>query len=418
MAAPALPVVVAARPAWHDVLLAVLAAVLGYGLSCLLVAPGPAPLTFGDQWRLMSEAPLELRGQFPHRILAPALAHVAGMGGERFVLFARGLAVLLLAMVFLFCRRRGAAVVDAALVTTAIALTAAVQMYKQHWVGFVDPLCYSLFFACWLAARRTVLFWALFFANLMNHELAAFLLPWLWFVRREVGGDRRADLLGGATALGLYGAFYLWVRAAAPAQKYGADYFAQNPLFPGGTVVVVLLALVHLVVAFGPVLAVLGWHQVRAPGRERWHTWLVVGGVLAIFCIAFDWARHSNLVVLPLVLASVRFLAAGHRALYAGLVALGAALMAWLPPWTSGWPTSALADVGLWARTHVIVTNPATGEPIAGSLRAVLTEWLPEVWPVLAAVLAILAVIWLAGVAFARWRPAPPAVPVTADRAV
>src|SRR5262249_9099558 len=158
---------------------------------------------FGEQWQSMSEAPFELRGQFPQRMLAPLLAHVVGMGGEHFVAFVRGLAVLLLATVCFFCRRRGASFVDASLVTLAVAVTATIQMYKQHWVGFVDPLGYTLFFWAWLAAPRPAVVWGLFLANLLNHELAVFLLPWLWFVRRHADGRWLVDAIGAAAAIGL-----------------------------------------------------------------------------------------------------------------------------------------------------------------------------------------------------------------------
>lgn len=393
----------ATTSALRDVLLGLLVGALCYGISCVLVAPGAVAITFGTQWQDMSVAPFELRGQFPHRMLAPLLAHCVGMGGDAFVLFVRGLAVLLLGTVFFFCRRQGSAVVDALLVTFAVAVTATIQMYKQHWVGFVDPLGYTLFFWMWLAARRPVVFWGLFLANLFNHELAAFLLPWLWFVRRCAAGSRRADVLGAGLALAIYAAFYFWVKANAPAQLYSVDYFAEHPLFPGGTFVVVSLALVHLVVAFGPVLAVLAWHQhVREHGRERWHLWLVLAGVLAIFCIAFDWARHTNLIVLPFALASIRFLAAGYRVWYVGLVALGVALMLWVPPWSpTAWPTHAMAAMDLWLRTGVVVV--IDGDYFPGSLRAAALHWLPEVAPTFAVIGAIFAAIWLTGWWFARW---------------
>jgi hypothetical protein len=421
MPATALPSSTAGAPSspWRDALLALAIAAACYALSCVLVPPAAAAKSFGEQWASMSEAPFELRGQFPQRLLTPLLAWATGMGGARYLLFTRGLCVLLLAVVALFCFRRGARALDALLVTAAVALTAAVQMYKQVWPGYVDPLGYSLFFAMWMLAKRPAVFWTLFLANLGNHELAVFLLPWAWFVRREAGGDRRADALGAVLAVGAYGAFYLWVKAAAPQQRYNADYFFANPMFPGGTVVIVVLALTHLAVAYGPVLAVLGWHQhTRSHGRERLHLWLVLGGMLAIFCIAWDWRRHANLIVLPLVLASLRFVGAGHRAVFVALVAAGAALMTWVPPWTDGaWPTSVLADMGTFQRTGAAVINPKTGEPMGGPLGNVLTVWLPELAPFVLAIVAILAAIWIAGALFARWRPtAPP--PATADRAV
>jgi hypothetical protein len=230
------------------------------------------------------------------------------------------------------------------------------------------------------------------------------LLPWAWFVRREANGSVRADVIGAGLALGLYGSFYLWVKAVAPQQKFHAGYFFDNPIFPGGTVVIITLAIVHLVVAFGPILAVLAWHQHARPrNRERAHLWLVGGGILAIFCIAWDWSRHCNLIALPLVLASLRFLAAGHRLVYTGIVALGVGWMAWITPWSGfAWPMSAMANVQLLLDTGVGRNNPATHEPMGGALSDVLTKWVPAVAPVLAQILAILAAIWLAGAWFAR----------------
>jgi hypothetical protein len=387
------------RPSATTLLWALLVGAACYLVSCALVAPTDDPHGFGIQWRDMSERPFELVGQLPHRILTPLLAHVTGCGGDRYVPFTRGLTVLMLAVVCLVARRRGAMWVDALLVTLAVAVTAPVQMYKQHWVGYADPLCYTLFLLAMLAARRPAVFWGLFLLNLLNHELAAFLLPWLWFVRRRAGGDWRHDVLGAGAALALYAAFYLWVRANGPQQLYNADYFLANPLFPGGTFVVWLLAMVHWTVAFGPVLAVLAWHvHGRAHGMERLHFWLVLGSVLVIFCIAFDWARHSNLILLPFVVASVRWLdgSNGRRLAYVGLTAVAVLLFVLVPPWApDAWPTHAMANIDLLLRTGMVVPN---GNNIGfGSLSSAVGQWLPEVWPMLLAIAAILAAIWALG---------------------
>ncbi|MCA3009250.1 MAG: hypothetical protein INH34_12820 [Phycisphaerales bacterium] len=387
----------------RDLAVAAVVGALAYAVSCVVIVPGDVAKGFGIQFQALSTDPPALLGQFPQRVLGPLLAWLCGMGGDGFVSFCRVYAVFLLATVFFFCRRRGAADVDAGLVTLAIALTAAVQLYKDHWVGYPDALGYALFFWSLLAAGRGApLFWGLYLLNLLNHELAAFLLPWLWVVRRQAGAPWRGDALGAALAVGLYGAWYLYVKAAAPGQVFNASYFADHPLFPGGSVVVWLMALVHLVTTFGPVLAVLAWHQHRREhGRERLHLWLVAGGVFVIFCIAFDWARHSNLVVLPLVLASLRFLAAGHRALYAGLVALGCGLMLWIPPWApNAWPTDAIANTSVLVETGMIVIKDSDYFP--GTLDSALCRWLPRVWPMLMAVLAVGALIWGLGWALAR----------------
>jgi hypothetical protein len=385
--------------------LALLAGGLAYGVACLLVRPSGAVFGFGSEYQAMSERPFALVGALPQRLLAPLLAHVLWLDGAHYPLFAHGLEALVPATVFLLCRRRGARTVDAGLIALAVALTAPVQMYQRHWVGYPDPLGYALFFAALLAARRPVLFWGLFLANLLNHELALFLVPWLLYVRREAGGAWRADLLGLCAALAMYGAFYLHVKARAPDQVYGADHFLAHPLFPGGTFVVVLLALVHLLVAFGPVLVAVAWHQHARAGeragwaRERWHLWLVLAGIGAIFCTAFDWQRHANLIVMPFVIAALRFTAAGHRALFAGLVALGAALMSWISPWDPvTWPTQPLLQAA-YAEGVVVLGHPGYG---FGSLDAALGGWLPAVAPILGVCLVLLALVWLAGAWLAR----------------
>jgi hypothetical protein len=259
-----------------------------------------------------------------------------------------------------------------------------------------------------------VLVWSLFFGNLLNHELAAFLLPWLWVVRRQAGGSPRADLVGAGVALALYAAFYLYVRSAAPGQLYSAAYFAKHPMFPGGSFIVMVLAITHVAIAFGPVVAVLGWHQhTAARGRERLHLWLVLAGILGIFCIAYDWHRHSNLLVLPLVIASIPFLAAGHRLAYCALVAAGALMMLIWPPWqANGWPMDRMATVELWHRTGTIVLHPETGEPMGCSLSAALTSYFPEVAPYFFGFVAALASFWFVGFGLARWRSSTPPAPI------
>jgi hypothetical protein len=380
---------------------------LAYVLSCVIAPAGDVAKGFGEQWKIIAEDPTALPSMFPHRMLAPLLAWLSGFGGEHYVLFVRGLAVVLLATVFFFGRRRGLAAIDATLVTLAIALTASIQLYKDHWVGYPDPLCYALFLGNLLAARRPSLFWAIWFFNLTNHELAVFLLPWLWFVRREAGGRMSHDVIGAGAALGIYGAYYLAIKANAQ-QLFSYEYFTNHPLFPGGTVVVLALALVHLVVAWGPVLAVLAWHQhTHTHGRERWHLWLVGAGIVVIFCIAFDWARHSNLVLLPLVLASVRFLQAGHRLAYAGLVALGAGLMLWIPPWApTAWPTDAMANIALLTESGMVIGHPPRfpGDLNVqfGGVSTALGSWLPRVWSLWLAIAAIAAGFWLTGWWLAR----------------
>lgn len=390
-----------------DLLLAIAIGAIAYLGSCLLVPPDATSKGFGIQWEMMSQDPFGLVGQLPQRILAPLLGWLSGCGGPpNYVPFTRGLAVFFLATICFFARRRGANWLDAALLVGAVALTSPIQMYKWHWVGYSDPLQYALCFWMLLASKRSApLFWGLYLLNLLTHELALFLLPWFWFVRRDAGASLRADVVGAMLSVGAYLGFYQWVKATAQQQAYSADYFLSHPLFPGGSVVVLALAAVHWVVAFGPILAVIAWHQHRPEfGRERRHLWLVLAGIVVIFCIAFDWNRHSNLIVLPLVLAGLRFLAAGHRVAFVALAALGAVLMAqtkWNPWPPVSWPTHTVVDPAIQNGVVILLPDGSYG---FGPLRAALQGWLPVVWPTLAAIGGIGAAIWGFGWFLARRR--------------
>lgn len=383
-------------------LVALLVAGAAYAVSCLLVPLHREPLGFGVQWQMMSSSPFELLGQFPHRLLAPVLAYVLGLGGPGYLAFVRGLTVLMLAVVFLYCRQKQSRVIDAALITLAVALTGPVQTYKLNWVGYSDPLCYTLFFLMAMNARHTAVFWSLLLLNLFNHELAIFLVPWAWFLRQRAGAPWRRDLVWLGSVVAIYAVFYLAVRAIAK-PLFSIDYFVAIPLFPAGTLGVCVLAMTHCTFAYGPLLAVLAWHQrVAAYGRERLEPWLVLAGIAAIFCIAYDWSRHSNLIVLPFVLASVRFLAAGHRAVFAGLLA-ASTLLSWaIDPWPiTWWPLTERVLQPLFD-SHVVRVYEDHYE--FGTLSDFFFGWLPLVWPTLLSIAGMLAAIFAAGVAFAGWR--------------
>ena len=388
-----------------QLLSAVVCGWIAYTLSCWLVPPVGGALGFGLEWQLMSEDPFRPRGLFPHRALVPFLAWLSGLNGESYIDFTHALhAVMLMSVFFVVMRLRGL-YLDALLVTFAVAITAPVQMYKLHWSGYTDPICYTFFLWMIVAARKPVVMWSLLLVNLLNHELAVFLVPWLWFLRRREDSRWQLDAVCLGAVLTAYATFYFWVKANV-VETYSVDYFLANPLFPGGSLVVWNLAAVHYTCAFGPVLAVLAWHQhtTRQIG-ERWHLWLVGLGIFVIFCIAFDWARHSNLILLPLIFAACRFLAVGNRnrLAFAVLLLLTQVLFWIVPPWAStAWPTNAMVEPETMLLPTGVLVPSAAGIGF-GPLSAVLNNWLPMVWKLLLAIHAIGFAIWCAGWAWARF---------------
>ena len=419
-----------------DGVFALCAGWLLYLISGELVAPLAEAKGFGLNWLAMSRDPAALVGPFPHRILAPALAWATGCGGDGYLSFTQGLHVLLLASTCLVVLRLRGNYLDALLVGLAIAITAPTQMYKLHWVGYTDPICYTLFLWAIVASRNPHVFWLLFLLNLFNHELAGFLLPWLFLLRRCADRRWQLDLIWIGVTCGLYLAFYLYVKSTAQNQQYNFDYFLKYPLFPGGSFAVVNLALVHLVTAFGPLLAVIAWHQHSGVSLvERLHLWLVLLGVLVIFAIAFDWARHSNLLMLPLVVAAVRFLRGGgrYRLAFAGLIGLTLMLFWLVPPWaSSAWPTNDIVEGPPQWRLErnpngdptkklmfqsglvVLIPTPDGLNFGFGPLSAALTGWLPVVWKILATCHLIGGLYWIVGWLLARTRLLPPRTPIPA----
>jgi hypothetical protein len=391
-----------------DLLLALAFGWFAYSMSCWFVEPVAVAKGFGEQWLGMSTDPFALSGQFPHRILAPFLAWLVGYGGEGYIAFTHGLHVVMLSTVFFVVVRLRGLYLDALMVTAAVAITAPVQLYKLHWSGYTDPICYTLFLLMIVVARNPYLFWALFLANLMNHELAAFLVPWLWYLRRRQDSRWMLDGICMGVALAIYAGFYFWVKGSVE-QTYSVDYFLANPLFPGGTFAVWNLAAVHCTCTYGPVLAILAWHQhTKEQQGERWHLWLVAFGILTIFCIAFDWARHSNLIVLPLVVAGTRFLAVSNRnrLVFGGVLAVTLLLFWIVPPWSpTAWPTEEFANLPYLLKSGVVVINE--GPPVTFSFGATDTwfcNWLPPIWTMLLTIHLIGITIWCAGWGWARYQ--------------
>lgn len=336
------PSVPPARPAWLvEFAMAFAVGVLAYLVSFVIKPQVMVPNNFGTFWQQMSVAPFAFVGDFPHRMLGPLIAHYLGMGGPLWVPFTQLTSVVFLCVVFRVARWRGAEAIDAVLITFAIALTGAVQSYKSGMVGYVDNLGYTITLCIWMSARRPWLFWPLLLIDLVNHEMVGFFLPWFLWLRRQAGGRIRTDVIGMVVVFGLYYAYRKYVGAHAPAWRYDADYFQKHLFLPFTFVYLWFLAAVHQLQMYGPMLVVVIWHALRMrPDFERMHTLLIVGGFLTIFFVAYDVSRHSNMIFIPMLIASVRFLGTRRsRFAYVALIGAAAGLSDyawWLLDWMWG----------------------------------------------------------------------------------
>lgn len=326
------------RAGLRTLLLAALVGAAGIVVAGLLTAPLPSPTPgHGEAFVAQARDPWSLTGMFPQRILWPVLAHVAHWAGIGPVAFSQVCSGALLAVVFWFCRARGARLADALLITAAVAATGAVQLY-QVMTCHADTLNWILMVLLVHHVRRAAVFWPLVLLAALSHEMIFFLSPWLVLIRARAGGSWGREL--GALA-GVGGAYWAWlqvVKALGSVGGFGAGHYLANHWLVWGTLGLWLLWLMLLLIEFGPLLLVVVWDF----GRDRQASWTYLACVAAMMAFAYDVQRFACYAFLPLVLASLRwFEAGGSRVSYAGLLALGVGSYVafhWIPGQAGGWP--------------------------------------------------------------------------------
>lgn len=302
-------------------------------LCGLLVPAASAPLPgHGVEFAAMAADPFGFAGMFPHRVLWPALAHLAGCFGAGPVAFSHGCTAALLAVVFWICRRRGIGWIGALLVTVGVACSGAVLVHRTL-ACLSDPLNLLLLLLAFQFVHRPLVCWGLLLLGALSHELAFFFAPFWWWLRVRHGGrpGREAVLL--LVTAGAYAGWRLLVGLLAPAgpggavaPKYDALYYVTaNFWVPYGLPAVWALWWLVALAEFGPLLA-----AAVAGGRRRElglggpvGVGLYGAGVLLLMVLAYDVMRFATFLVLPVVLGGIALVRTT-----AGRVALGALIAA------------------------------------------------------------------------------------------
>lgn len=297
----------------------------------------PAAVAFpghGAYFQEMTVDPLSLHGAFPHRILWPLLAHYAGLGGPRAPVFSQVCNGAFLAVVFWFCRQRGARAADALLATAAVAATGAVLVYKPM-ACYSDTLMFLLLLLAVHFVARPGVFWSLVLLASLAHEMVFFFAPWLVYQRCQAGGVPRREALALGGVCAVYAAWRFVVKTGATGVAYDSLYYWKNNFWvPWGMPALLALWAFMVLVEFGPLLAVAVWAWRRGElGMGRWGPWLYLAGILPLMLLAYDVMRFAALLFLPLVLGSVGFVRTGRgRSVLAALLVLSIASYAWLHP--------------------------------------------------------------------------------------
>lgn len=332
-----------------------------FAFSCLFQAPVAATWNFGDMYAAMAEDPFGSRGPFPHRLLGPLIAHALGMSGGRYWLFHHATVVVFLAVVFFAAATRGCSRRGAVVLTLAISITGAVELYKGH-VGYPEPITFSLLVASVLSARRTGWFWLLQFVALTNHENALFLWPWLLLVKANAnGGLRRGDWVGAGLVVLAY-ALFRWAIMVPGDHVYSFSFYLsdQKPMYGLGICTLTVLA---IPVGFGAMPALLAW-QAWFDGWRRAGAGAccVLVAIFGMSWVAADMMRFTSFLAVPLVFAGVRLLhqPRGIVVLF-GLAAASKLIMV------------GQHDIGVLVFTTM-------GKHLPDPVSAVVPEVVPELW--------------------------------------
>ncbi len=346
------------------------AAVLG--LAALLTPPILVPFAgHGVDFAHQAAEPWSLIGQFPQRILWPALAHLCGLGGDRSPVFSQISSGILLAVVFWFCRRHGAAAVDALLVTLAVGLTGAVQLY-QVMTCHSDTWNWILMLLLVHHVARRLVFWPLVLLCALSHEMIFFFAPWLVYLRWRQSRCLWAEVAALFVVVGVYQVWRTVVKSVGAVQGYDVAYYLHNHWLPWGTLGLWLLLGMMLVIEFGPILAVVvwGWREDHF-GWGRFGPCLYAGCVLSLMAFAYDVQRFASYAFLPLVLASIPFLQWPRgRRVYITLLVLGVGsylAFHWAPGQAGGWVFDRVSGMMLFHGVPFVHVK-------------FFTEVLPRVW--------------------------------------
>ncbi len=382
-------------------------------LSDLLVPPSPVPFGAGQRGHgecfvEMAQAPLQFTGMFSQRVLWPLLAHAAGWLGVGPIAFSQVCNGALLAVVFWFCRQRGASRPDATLVTAAVAASGAVLVYKPM-ACLSDSLVLLLLVLAVHFVARAFVFWALVLVAALAHEMVFFFAPWLvWLRCRGGNGSLRRD---GALLAGALAAYAAWralvavlTPAGAPVAKYDAIfYITQNFWVPWGLPAMWLLWALVVLAEFGPLLAVTAWAWRRGElgMGGRLGPWLYLACVLSLMLLAYDVMRFSTFAFLPLVLGGRQLVRSrpGRHAMLALIVA-SCCTYVWHHPIPGEQGGRQFTDVSGHIR-ELLLAGKGLGTP--GEAWSFALELLVRTWPVAAAAAGSAAVVAMLAVLLARY---------------
>ena len=330
-------------------------------------------IMMGADYQRMSLDPLGGVGPHPERFLAPLVAWLLGLSGERYWLFSHGTLIVFLALAHHLTWTRSKDRIWATVFTYGLALSATVATYRGL-VGYSDPLTFVLLCLCILWLERTHVFWLLLGLGLLNHGQTLFLWPWLVYERSRTAKIGWRDGALAAIAVAVYVLARSWLLPDGPTTGNGTDFYPATLSFWWYLEAVNwwlgldlwLLILPCVVFCFGGFVVALLWDLVGDQRREAMiGCGLMLVAICAILIIAIDIYRFVALLAFPMIAAMHRRYLPTRRSLWVLIGSIGL--------------TIAIRKPHLELVSYLMQTR--VDAQLAGHVCPTLTGVLPKCWP-------------------------------------
>lgn len=281
--------------------------------AAIYVRPAIRCGALGAMYARMATAPFaaDPENLVAFRVLTPLLSYLVGLRGDLIIITNLTMAAALLACVYVWFRRHSPQPGDALLATIVIAFSLVTLTTIYHG-GYTDSTTYLLVFCMWWLRRRRVLFYALLFVALLNHESVAVLIPWFVFLSYTESPSRRRWLADTVVGLGIvfaaFAGYRAWMLSRMEIQFTTGHYLRpllEDPLhwFRRSSPYQLLgLFTVFKLAWIFPIIAIVSHGR-----RREWHAIvsmvLILGGAFMMLFVAYDSSRMFTLAFPVMILA-------------------------------------------------------------------------------------------------------------------
>jgi len=210
--------------------ISLLLAALLMGCAILYVGFSQLPVYHGIYYAELASDPFQAGNPNAYRILTPLAAYLTFLRGDRIIILNALVALVLLALVYHFARKRQYSPSLSLAMTAMLALTMP-TLFTLFYGGYTDSTSYLLIFLMLICSKRPAWFWLLLLLGLLNRESVIFLLPFFlllhWHSLKSNRAFIKSALYGLVVVFASYFLFRLFISSRAGVVKHSASFYLE-----------------------------------------------------------------------------------------------------------------------------------------------------------------------------------------------